>query len=89
MNIIIKKSKDDNELKTIWLPMEETELEEVCKELGIEMTTEPNCHIESSRDERLSNIIADKNVNIDELNYSYFALQKVPMNLKNSIILDK
>jgi len=44
-------------------------LEEVCNELGIEMTTEPNSYIESSRDERFSNILADKNVNIDELNY--------------------
>lgn len=48
--------------------MEETELQEVCEELGIEMTTEANCYIESSRDERFSNILADKNVNIDELN---------------------
>ena len=49
--------------------MEEEKLDEVCNELGIEMTTEPNCYIESSRDERFSNIMADKNVNIDELNY--------------------
>lgn len=49
--------------------MEEEELEEVCNELGIEMTTKPNCYIESSRDERFSNIMANKNVNIDELNY--------------------
>ena len=69
MNITIKKSKDDNELKTIWLPMVEDKLEEVSNELGIEMTTEPNCYIESSRDERFSNIMADKNINIDELNY--------------------
>ena len=51
MNITIKKSKDDNELKTIWFLMEETELEEVCNELEIEMTTESNCYIESSSDE--------------------------------------
>lgn len=49
--------------------MEEEELEEVCNGLGIEMTTAPNCYIESSRDERFSNILADKNINIDELNY--------------------
>lgn len=49
--------------------MEEDKLEEVCNELGIETTTEPNCYIEGSRDERFSNILADKNVNIDELNY--------------------
>ena len=69
LNITIKKSKEDNKLKTIWLPMEEEELEQVCNELGIEMTTEPNCYIESSRDERFSNIMDDKNINIDELNY--------------------
>lgn len=49
--------------------MEEEELEEVCNELGIKVTTEPNCYIESSRDERFSNIMDGKNVNIDELNY--------------------
>jgi hypothetical protein len=32
--------------------MEEEELGEVCEGLGIEMTTEPNCYIENSRDER-------------------------------------
>lgn len=69
MNITINKSRDDNKRKTIWLPMEEAELEEVSNELGIEMTIEPNCYIESSRDERFSNILDDKNVNIDELNY--------------------
>lgn len=69
MNIRIKKSRDDDKRKTIWLPMEEDKLEEVSNELGIEMTTEPNVYIESSRDERFSNILADKNVNIDELNY--------------------
>lgn len=40
LNITIKESSDDNNRKTIWLPMEEDKLEEVCKELGIEMTTE-------------------------------------------------
>ncbi|WP_313233212.1 recombinase zinc beta ribbon domain-containing protein [Tissierella praeacuta] len=69
MNITIKKSRDDNKRKTIWLPMEEDKLEEVCNELGIEMTTEPNSYIESSMDERFLNILTDKNVNIDELNY--------------------
>ena len=69
MNIAIKKSRDDNKLKTIWLPMEEEELEEVCNELGIEMTAEPNCYIEDARDERFLNTLADDNVNIDELNY--------------------
>lgn len=69
MNITIKKSRDVDKRKTIWLPMEEDKLEEVSNELGIEITTEPNAYIESSRDERFSNILADKNVNIDELNY--------------------
>ena len=69
MNITIKKSRDVDKRKTIWLPMEEDKLEEVCNELGIEMTTKPNSYIESSRDERFSNILADQNVNIDELNY--------------------
>lgn len=49
--------------------MEEKELEEVCEELGIKMTTEPNCYIEDHRDERFLNTLVDDNVNIDELNY--------------------
>lgn len=69
MNITIKKSRDVDKRKTIWLPMEEEELEEVSNELGIKMTIDPNCYMEGSRDERFSNILADKNVNIDELNY--------------------
>ena len=69
MNITIKKSSNDNKIKTILLPMEEDKLEEVCNELEIETTTEPNSYIEDSRDERLLNILTDKNVNIDELNY--------------------
>ena len=69
MNITIKKSRDVDKRKTIWLPVEEAELEEVSNELGIEMTIDPNCYIESSMDKRFSNILADKNVNIDELNY--------------------
>jgi hypothetical protein len=69
LNITIKKSSDDNKRKTIWFPMEEVELQEICNDLGIEMTTEPNCYVESSKDERFLNILADKNANIDELNY--------------------
>lgn len=69
MNITIKKSKDADKRKTIWLPMEEDKLDEVSNELGIEITTELNSYIESSRDERFSNILLDRNVNIDELNY--------------------
>lgn len=69
MNITIKKSRDDNKRKTIWLPMEEDKLEEASNELGIEVTTEQNCYIEDSIDKRFSNVSADKNVNIDELNY--------------------
>lgn len=69
LNIIIKKLNIDNKVKIIWLPMEEDKLQEVCNELGIETTTGQNCHVESSRDERFSNILADKNVNIDKLNY--------------------
>lgn len=69
LNITIKKSRDADKRKTRWLPMEEDKLKEVGNELGIEITTEPNSYIESSRDERFSNILADKNVNIDELNY--------------------
>ena len=69
MNITIKKSRDADKRKTIWLPMEEDKLEEVCNELGIEMTTEPIFYIEDSRDERFSNMLDDKDVNIDELNY--------------------
>src|SRR5690625_4597028 len=69
MHITIRKSSDHNERRTIWLPMEEEELGEVCEELGIEITTKPNCYIEDARDERFLNTLADKNVNIDELNY--------------------
>ena len=42
MHITIRKSSDHNERRTIWLPMVEEDLEEICGELGIEMTTEPN-----------------------------------------------
>ena len=69
MHITIRKSSDHDERRTIWLPMEEEELEEVCEELGIEITTGPNCYIEDGRDGRFINILADDNVNIDELNY--------------------
>ena len=33
LNVTIKKSRDSDKRKTIWLPMEEDKLEEVCKEL--------------------------------------------------------
>ena len=33
LNVTIKKSRDSYKRKTIWLPMEEDKLEEVCKEL--------------------------------------------------------
>ena len=69
MHITIRKSSDHNERRTIWLPMVEEDLEEICEELGIEMTREPNCYIEDARDERFLNTLADDNVNIDELNY--------------------
>lgn len=69
MNITIKKSRGADKRKTIWLPMEEDKLEEMCNELVIEMTTEPNSYIESSMDERFSNMLDDKDVNIDEINY--------------------
>lgn len=69
MNITIKKSRDADKRKIIWFPMGEDKLEEVYNELVIETTTEPNCYIEGSMDERFSNILVDKNANIDELNY--------------------
>ena len=69
MNIVIKKSINDNKRKTIWFPMEEDKLEEVCNELGIETSTGANCYVEDSGDRRFLNILEDKNVNIDELNY--------------------
>ena len=69
LNITIKKSSNDNKIKTILLPMEEDKLQEICNQLGIEMSIEPNCYIESGRDKRFSTILSDKNVNIDELNY--------------------
>ena len=69
MHITIRKSSEHNQRRAIWLPMEEEELGEVCEELGIEMTTEPNCYIEDARDEKFLNTLADEDVNIDELNY--------------------
>ncbi len=70
MNITIKKSNGENEkARTIWFPMEEENLDKICSELGIEMTTEPNCYIENSMDRNFLNILHDKNCNIDELNY--------------------
>src|SRR5690625_1071450 len=69
MNITIKKSRDTDKRKTLWLPMEEDRLDEISNELGIGMTTDPNVYIGGSMDERFSNILAEKDVNIDELNY--------------------
>ncbi|MCQ4922294.1 antirestriction protein ArdA [Tissierella carlieri] len=70
MNITIKKSNGENEkTRTIWFPMEEENLDKICSELGIEMTTEPNCCIENSMDRNFLNILHNKNCNIDELNY--------------------
>lgn len=70
MNITIKKSNGENEkTRTIWFPIEEENLDKICSELGIEMTTAPNCHIENSMDRNFLNILHDKNCNIDELNY--------------------
>ncbi len=70
MNITIKKSNGENEkTRTIRFPIEEENLDKICSELGIEMTTEPNCYIENSMDRNFLNILHDKNCNIDELNY--------------------
>lgn len=70
MNIAIKRSNNQNEkVRTIWFPIEEESLQEICNELGIEMTTEPNCYIEDSMDRNFIRILQDKNCNIDELNY--------------------
>jgi len=70
LNITIKKSNGENEkTRTIWFPIEEENLDKICSELGIEMTTEQNCYIENSMDRDFLNILHDKNCNIDELNY--------------------
>ncbi|WP_207289638.1 hypothetical protein [Senegalia massiliensis] len=70
MNITIKRSNGENEkARTIWFPIEEENLDKICSELGIEMTTEPNCYIENSMDRNFLGILHDKNCNIDELNY--------------------
>lgn len=70
MNITIKKSNGENEkTRTVWFPIEEENLDKICSELGIEMTTEPNCYIENSMDRNFLGILHDKNCNIDELNY--------------------
>lgn len=70
MNITIKKSNGENEkTRAIWFPIEEENLDKICSELGIEITTEPNCYIENSMDRNFLNILHDKNCNIDELNY--------------------
>lgn len=44
--------------------MGEERLEEVSNELGIEMATEPNYSIEGSRDEKFSNILKAKVIDI-------------------------
>lgn len=70
MNITIKKSNGENEkTRTIWFPIEEENLDKICSELGIEMTTASNCYIENSMDRNFLRILHDKNCNIDELNY--------------------
>ena len=70
MNITIKKLNRENEkTKTIWFPIEEENLDKICSELGIEMTTESNCYIENSMDRNFLRILHNKNCNIDELNY--------------------
>jgi hypothetical protein len=70
LNITIKKLNRENEkTKTIWFPIEEEDLDKICSELGIEMTTDPNCYIEDSMDRNFLRILNDKNCNIDELNY--------------------
>lgn len=70
LNITIKRSFKENEkTKTIWFPIEEEKLHEVCNEIGIEMTTESNCYIENSMNRNFLKILQDKNCNIDELNY--------------------
>ncbi len=70
MNIAIKRSNNENEkIKTIWFPIEEERLQEICNELGIEMTIEPNCYIENSMDKNFLRILNNRYCNIDELNY--------------------
>lgn len=70
MNITIKKLNRENEkTRTIWFPIEEENLDRICNELGIEMTTASNCYIENSMDRNFLNILHNKNCNIDELNY--------------------
>jgi len=70
LNITIKKLNRENEkTRTIWFPIEEENLDRICNELGIEMTTASNCYIENSMDRNFLNILHNKNCNIDELNY--------------------
>lgn len=70
LNISIKKLNRENEkTRTIWFPIEEENLDRICNELGIEMTTASNCYIENSMDRNFLNILHNKNCNIDELNY--------------------
>ena len=70
MNIAIRKANEENgKEKIAWFPIEEEKLQEMCNELGIEMTTKPNCYVEGSIDQRFLSVLNDKNCNIDELNY--------------------
>ncbi|WP_202708542.1 antirestriction protein ArdA [Sporosalibacterium faouarense] len=70
MNIKIKGTSSVNEkTKTLWFPSDEENLYEICDELGIEMTTEPNCFIADSSDKDFLRILNNQYCNIDELNY--------------------
>jgi len=70
LNIAIKRSNNQNEkIRTIWFPIEEEKLQEICNELGIEMTIESNCYIEDSMDKNFLRILNNRYCNIDELNY--------------------
>ena len=70
MNIAIRKANEENgKEEIVWFPIEEEQLQEICNELGIEMTTKPNCYVEGSIDQRFLSVLNDKNCNIDELNY--------------------
>ncbi|WP_353095424.1 antirestriction protein ArdA [Tissierella praeacuta] len=70
MNITIRGLDNSNKkIRDIWLPMEEKHLQEMCNDLGIEMTTEANCYIENSIDSNFQKIFNNQYCNIDELNY--------------------
>ena len=82
MNITIKKLNRENEkTRTIWFPIEEENLDRICNELGIEMTTASNCYIKNSMDRNFLNILHNKNCNIDELNYLMKRLDGFSQNL--------